>query len=320
MNTGLEDISGLKNLKYLGGLVIYDSKITSTNVFSNLENHKLDFLGFDKCLFLKDLSGFENIDSINGRLLFSNNASLENIDGLINLRYVKGDIRIINNPLLVDCCIISPFFKSPNDNQFSIVSGNGENCNPVYLFNSCDIVEQTFCEGIDIDESSGLTITNLNAPIQIVKVFDANYATIYECFAECEETITLTDLIAGTYHININLYDENWQPICERIETVQVEANTQDRSTQLLPTDFALYPNPAESETFIDLNKIKGESVQLALFNQFGQKVKQQIVEKVTAQKEKVDISTLQNGVYILQIKAEGKRPIAKKLMVTRLY
>lgn len=65
---------------------------------------------------------------------------------------------------------------------------------------------------------------------------------------------------------------------------------------------------------------MKGETVQLVLFNQFGQKISVQTVRKVAVQKERIDISTLQNGVYILQIKAAGKRPIAKKMIVNRLY
>ncbi len=322
-NNKLQKLEGLKNLKMLKGLSISaGSLIKNFDLLEQIENTiiSISITGSD---YIENLNGLERFDTLGG-LFLGGNRILNDVSALKDLQYITGNLLIEQNRQLENCCIIKHLLSGGNrvggSTNFGANKARSSCDDPIQFDRQC-LETLTVCESTRMEiENDSLRISGLIAPIEIVKVFDNNYSTVYECFADCETNINLSDLTTGIYHISINAYGNEWQPICEKVETVQIEANTQDRNTQLLPADFALYPNPAESETFIDLNKLKGESVQLTLFNQFGQKVKQQIVEKVTAQKEKMDITTLQNGVYILQIKAAGKRPIAKKLMVTRLY
>jgi len=327
----LSDLSALSGLRQLGGLTFSLTGVEDLTFLRNLENDELGGLSLTGNSNLRNLNGLENIltltRDLTGPLSIAGNPNLEDLTGLRNLRSVVGDFTLSSNASLNDCCTIANLINADAADGFVVegnitISDNANLCSSVEaILQNCQSPPSLSCTDINIQTTpTSITVSNLLAPIEIVKVFDANFQTIYECFADCEETITVTDLAAGRYHLGINFYDENWQDICELIQTVQVGISTQDRNTNFLPADFALYPNPAATETFIDLSKLKGETIQLALFNQFGQKIKEQIVEKVTAEKEKIDLTTLQNGVYILQIKADGKRPIAKKLMVTQLY
>jgi len=197
----------------------------------------------------------------------------------------------------------------------------GSSCDDPVQFERQCLEPPTICDLIGIVvENDLLRISGLTAPIEIVKVFDANYSTVYECFANCETTINLPNLATGTYHISINSYDRNWLPICERTQSIEVGSNAQDRGIDFSPADFALFPNPAKTEAFLDLSKLKGEKVELYLFNQFGQEVNKQIIDKVEGQQVTLDLSTTQNGLYILKIKSKNRKAIAKKLMVSRLY
>lgn len=79
------------------------------------------------------------------------------------------------------------------------------------------------CDEIDIEVvEQELIIAGLDAPNKIVKVFDVFYNVIDVCFFNCPSTKILPNLLAGIYHIDIQLYTSNWQFICGRQEEVVV--------------------------------------------------------------------------------------------------
>ncbi len=67
-----------------------------------------------------------------------------------------------------------------------------------------------------------LIISGLNAPNKIVKIFDVFYNVIDVCFFNCPSTKTLPNLLAGIYHIDIQLYTADWKFICNHQEEVVV--------------------------------------------------------------------------------------------------
>ena len=320
----LTNLSALSGLKHIEEFRMTNTAVSSLAFLGNLENDTLLGIHVTNSDSLISLDGLENIESV-GSLLIGGNKGLTDLSALKNIKQVENSILIASNPNVVDCCALTHLVDNDLDNGTVggdiTISNNSNFCSSIEeILANCQ-TQPADCNNVNIaTNQNNLSISNLTAPIQIVKVFDNNYAMIYECFGECEETINLADLAAGKYHVNIDFYDENWQPICNKVETVQIGETAQNRSADLLPTDFALYPNPAKTETFIDLSKLKGTKVQLALFNQFGQKVHEQVIEKATEQKAKIEVTTYQNGLYILKIKAIGKRPIAKKMIINRLY
>lgn len=181
----------------------------------------------------------------------------------------------------------------------------------------------SFCEEVTITINPnfrGFTISNLNAPIEIVKVFGPNWELLRECFADCDNEIQLLELSGDRYYIQVTMYDENWTPLCNLEEVVEFPNTSESRNTELQAADFALYPNPALAETRIDLQKVKGEVVTLKLFNQFGQEVYKQPIEKVVQSNAKIDLSPFSNGLYLLHIQTKGRKVLSKKLVVNRLY
>ncbi len=186
-----------------------------------------------------------------------------------------------------------------------------------------DCPPTNLCEAITIDineNTKSFTIGNLSAPIEIVKVFDQNWQLLYECFAECDDEVLLQELSGNRYYLQINMYDENWTPLCDLEEVVEFANASGSRNTKLQPVDFTLFPNPALNETKVDLQKIGGEAVTLKLFNQFGQEVYQQSIEKVVQPSATIDLTPFSNGLYLLQIQTKGRKVLSKKLVVNRLY
>ena len=96
-----------------------------------------------------------------------------------------------------------------------------------YATASFNSFNATTCN-ISIDAGDGyLTIHGLDAPIEIVKVFDANWQTVYECTATCSNPLNIPNLPAGIYYIRANKYTANWEPICfSEIITATVNSPT----------------------------------------------------------------------------------------------
>jgi len=81
-----------------------------------------------------------------------------------------------------------------------------ENLNDAYLSN-CNI---------SIDSGDGhLFIHGLDAPIEIVKVFNEHWEIIYECTFNCSNPSTVPNLSTGIYYVRVNKYTANWVPICQ---------------------------------------------------------------------------------------------------------
>ena len=66
--------------------------------------------------------------------------------------------------------------------------------------------------------------------------------------------------------------------------------------------------------------QIAGEAVTLKLFNQFGQEVFQQVIEKVVQPSVEIDLTAFSNGLYFLHVQPKGKKVLSKRLVVNRLY
>ncbi|MEO1589446.1 MAG: T9SS type A sorting domain-containing protein, partial [Bacteroidota bacterium] len=81
--------------------------------------------------------------------------------------------------------------------------------------------------------------------------------------------------------------------------------------TEVIPTDIRLYPNPANESLFV-----RSESMidQLTIYNMMGQEV---LSASNLQEGDQLDIRTLAEDVYLIQIQAEGQI-LTEKLMIQR--
>ncbi|MFK7981222.1 MAG: Kazal-type serine protease inhibitor domain-containing protein, partial [Saprospiraceae bacterium] len=74
----------------------------------------------------------------------------------------------------------------------------------------------TECDNLAITSTnSTIQVSQINAPRAIIKVFDANWASIYECNDNCGTEIEVANLNAGDYHVQTQLFDADWNGLCE---------------------------------------------------------------------------------------------------------
>lgn len=78
--------------------------------------------------------------------------------------------------------------------------------------------------------------------------------------------------------------------------------------------DFRVYPNPTAGEVNLDLSAYTGRAVRLELYDVNGKAVKTEEIEAVGRAAFRLNLSGLNNGVYVIRVKTEG--PDATKRVV----
>ena len=186
------------------------------------------------------------------------------------------------------------------------------------------------CAAVQITASNKqISISNITIINAIVKVFNKNYDLIYECIGDCGNEVIVADLVDGDYKVNINYFGENWQPKCERIESVLLNSNlvnpnnptinspnsTFKINPAIFPIHFEMYPNPARNELILETPNFIGQKISVTVYNQLATSVLHRRFD-ATELGQRLDISQLQSGLYMLYVEVEGQAPLAKKLLV----
>lgn len=73
--------------------------------------------------------------------------------------------------------------------------------------------------------NTSIKIMGLTAPIEDVKVYDTNgenWELIFSCNNDCEAEIALQDLQGGDYHVEVKMFDANWEQLCQENIDVKV--------------------------------------------------------------------------------------------------
>lgn len=112
-------------------------------------------------------------------------------------------------------------------------------------------------------------------------------------------------LFAGTYSLTIDDTGVDYD-VCPVVDSIFI-INSFLGNEKLLSEQFALYPNPAENELFIQ--SIDG--VQFVILNQIGQ-----IVLKGTVVNSRINISTLSAGVYMIEFAGEPQPTLQKFIKI----
>jgi len=122
-----------------------------------------------------------------------------------------------------------------NDNNPNIPTSPGTSCNDGNSNTTNDVIQSDGCScagtpiggGTDVgcgvsytSTSSSITVTGLEGGHVIMKLFSPSWSTVYDCFDDCPNPLTLSGLPSGTYHLSINLYESNWEATCDLLEDV----------------------------------------------------------------------------------------------------
>jgi Bacterial Ig domain/HYR domain/Lectin C-type domain/Secretion system C-terminal sorting domain len=106
-----------------------------------------------------------------------------------------------------------------------------------------------------------------------------------------------------------------------RVKVTYVDGTSATSATQTLNFKGAegirLYPNPAVDVVGVDLSKYKGQAVTIALYNQFGQQVLTQQIEKATGTFN-LDVSNNTVGNYLIRVVSKGRKDVIQQLHIAK--
>ena len=218
--TGLKNLQGLNNLGSIGeGAAIKDG----LGIFGNMK--------------LISLEGLNNLRRVEGSVKIGGNSVLPSLTALQNLRFIDnregtGDIAlsIRLNDVLSDCCGITRMIdEDPTNGQIFggdvLLEDNPAFCSSVAeILANCQDPPIASCDDVVIEGGdSQISIFGLNAPREIVEVYDPNWNLVFRCQGtDCGTEQTITGLSAGRHFVKVQFYDNDWKWICG-LGTVEVE-------------------------------------------------------------------------------------------------
>lgn len=269
---------------------------------------------------ITNLNGLSVLTSIVGNLDIHDNDSLVSLAGLDNLSFVGEDIDIYASGKLTDLTGLGSlttvgknFWFGRNDALTSVAGmenlttiGKGLDFWRNYELVDFSGLENLTSVGtfIGIYENDALTsLTGLQNidPNSIIDlyIFDNMNLSTCEVKSICDYLVSST----GTVEIHDNATGCNSQAeVEEACEGLSVN--------ELIPEIIlSLHPNPANEEVFISCND-RITIDEITIYNQTGQ-----IVYHGLPSNNRVDVSALQQGMYILEVVA-GQRKVREKLMV----
>ncbi len=292
-----------------GDVLIWGSDIINLinlNVLTAIDGH----FTINGNFALTSLSGLDSVTSIGGVLQISSNLTLTNLEGFGSLKSVGGLISIWDNPLITDLTGLDSV--SYVGGGLSIAYNNLLTC-LTGLNNVNDIGG-----GIDILSNPSLSsLTGLEGLTSIWEQLSINRNNALT-------SLTGIDNIDAASILDLQIYENSSlsscavQSICDYLAspggTVAIYDNANGCNNQqeveaacgVGITEFngslpiKIYPNPASN--FIYIDKIDfNEDINIVIYNQIGQNI---LLKKVTS--NKVDLSSLAKGIYIVEIKSNN--------------
>ena len=175
----------------------------------------------------------------------------------------------------------------------------------------------TDCATIIMTEDD-LTII-ASQPNQIIKVFDANWEFVFQCFGDCPSTVFLDNLSQQVYHIKVDQYDSDWNFVCKNREDLfpGAAANLRENHTDLAFNKLTLFPNPTLGAFTLNTNDLPASSGVIKVYNAMGQVVQERKIEDLTAQDFlHFDLTNSGSGLYYVVVQLTTGKVLTERVVV----
>ena len=244
---------------------------------------------------ISNLNGLSIVNTINGSLCIEYNHNLTNLSGLDSLTYIEGSLLVWENHSLTD---LTGLFGLDSVGAAIWIKDN-------YALKNLS--------GLDSMTSIGgnLTIQGNSFLIDLYGINSIDYASISNLIivdnlllSTCEAQSICNYLANPNGGITIS----NNATGCNNQAEVE-EACTVFTPEILLNSEFLIFPNPVKNKLFI-LNKNGIVVNEVTIYNQLGQKV-----IHVNQQTEKINVSMLRQGMYIIELGSNNLK-IRYKLII----
>ena len=199
------------------------------------------------------------------------------------------------------------------DYSVQVINGNAANRNATYLnftaFNTGRAVELQWLTNM-VEESESFTIERSTDGVDFIplknshQMPDNNRADVF--FKEIDENPFVG---ANYYRLRQTLKDGRIH--FSLIHLVEFENNLYK---------IKLFPNPAKDVLHLQLKELAGEKGNIQLFDTYGKLHWELAMEAFPTGTLAIPLQGFFNGLYYLKIQRKNKKPISKKVIISRFY
>lgn len=292
----LTSLSGLDNLTSIGGQLYISKNDDLTGLFASNSLASIEELYIRNNNMLTGLTGLNGINGELGNLEISNNASLLSLAGLDDITSVGYIAAIRNNNALSNIeglgnLLSTEWLYITNNPILTDLSGLG---------NISITVALSISENDALTSLSGLE--NMDpGPLCYLSVFDNNTLSTCHVQSICDY------LINPNGPVNIH----NNAPGCNSETEVYDVCWAKTNETAAIENNISVFPNPAKS-TITILNSSKEKLTEAIIYSLFGQ-----IILRKEDPENTIDISMIQQGIYVIEIKTNDFK-VREKLIIKK--
>jgi hypothetical protein len=329
-NLGITDLTGIEAFTLLNGLYLRDNNLGSIDISANTaltyidcQNTNISALDISNNTALTGVTcAINNLSTLD----VSNNTALTAINcGNNNLT----SLDVSNNVLLSN-------FSCDNNNLTSLdVSNNSNLLYFVCFFNDITSLDLSNCTSLahlscvanelnSLDVSNCTSLGNLYCALNNISVLDLGANTSLQLLNCSSNNLSILNMANGN-NVNVSTFNATGNPNLTCIQVDDAAWSTTNWTSidagasfnldcnynlgldeASLNQSLTIYPNPSSKQLTIEF---KNTIISAEIFNALGTKINAELTSKNT-----IDVSTLSNGVYILQIETD-KGLITKKFM-----
>ncbi len=320
-NSNILNLNGIENLSTVGlGLGIwYNEALTSISGLNNVAYIE-ETLRIAGNYSLIDLIGLETISAIGGDLFIQNNENLTNLSGLDNIESVEGDITISYNLSMTNLSgienlnTIGDYLLIERNNSMIDLTGLSSlsTVGNALLIRENDVLESLIALTNITSIGGKLAIEHNNNLQNLIGLENIESNSINNLDISFNPQLNTCEILSVcNYLSNPTGYIEikNNSIGCNNQEEVEQACQSVGMQENNVKPSLFIYPNPAKEEINIS-HRIDGIINNVTIYNQLGQEVlhRNEIGENI-------DISTLGQGVYIVEL-ISNELKIRQKIII----
>lgn len=175
--------------------------------------------------------------------------------------------------------------------------------------------------------NKAIKIKGLIAPVIGVQVFNNNWSTTFnQTYTNSPDSITVSNLAAGTYHVKVVFNNSSWAFVCEKLQDVAVTSTTTGAAApetvvmEAMPErsitasrSISVAPNPFVNAVNVTIGATRSEQASISVIDISGRQVFSRSVNLQRGMNKFTlnEVSTLRTGSYYLKlVTSEGVQSI----------
>ena len=130
--------------------------------------------------------------------------------------------------------------------------------------------------------------------------------------------VEIAGVVSSPYPVSLNASNPNINNILITINNNAAVITGMEDADNLNLSVSEIYPNPANSEAFIEIKNQKASTIQLSIYDIFGKNIMTENYQIDGSKKINLNEKNLANGIYTVKIDNLKSGSIIRKLIISK--